>query len=142
MVRKLACLSLAVRSSCYKTVIFPIRKVDKALKLARALLVPYLHRLPWASHERATQRKVLYRALDQALLLQTSSGLKKQEHCRRRRRRCVGCLSMAVPPAEEFHDLFPLVLCLALAVWLGHVVHCRRWVGRERCVGMHSKRQR
>ncbi|KAL4426691.1 hypothetical protein ABPG77_004747 [Micractinium sp. CCAP 211/92] len=33
---------------------------------------------------------------------------------------------MAVPPAEEFHDLFPLVLCLALAVWLGHVVHCRR----------------
>lgn len=29
-------------------------------------------------------------------------------------------------PAEEFHDLFPLVLCLALAVWLGHVVHCRR----------------
>ncbi|KAL4425563.1 hypothetical protein ABPG75_009579 [Micractinium tetrahymenae] len=29
-------------------------------------------------------------------------------------------------PVEEFHDLFPLVLCLALAVLLGHAVHCRR----------------
>lgn len=27
---------------------------------------------------------------------------------------------------EEFHDVFPLVLCLVLAIQLSHVVHCRR----------------
>jgi len=29
---------------------------------------------------------------------------------------------------QNFHALFLLVVCLALAIWLGHVVHCRRWV--------------